>query len=251
MKILPNHAVIVACHASFRSDVTVIPSSPFDDRYWVLAPFQKGEPQFYLKHIQRGIEIAKNDSRALLIFSGGLTHPDAGNWTEAATYFAIAKHLGWLSNDDSGTPEEYFEKRTVCEEYARDSFENLLFGICRFYQITGTYPWQITMVSWIFKEKRFDFHRETLRIPHNIFRYEGVENPVDVQSASQGEMKTLQSFKIHRYGNSGDLRKKRVERDPFHRDHPYRTCKGMKKFFAFLDNTEYTKSQYSGKLPWE
>ena len=35
--------------------------------------------------------------------------------------------------------------RALTEEYARDSFENLLFSVCRFRQLTGAYPANITV----------------------------------------------------------------------------------------------------------
>jgi hypothetical protein len=35
--------------------------------------------------------------------------------------------------------------RTLTEEHARDSFENLLFSVCRFRELTGTYPYNITV----------------------------------------------------------------------------------------------------------
>ena len=35
--------------------------------------------------------------------------------------------------------------RSLTEEHARDSFENLLFSVCRFRELTGTYPLNITV----------------------------------------------------------------------------------------------------------
>lgn len=52
------------------------------------------------------------------------------------------------------------------EEFARDSYENLLFSICRFHEYTGNYPRNITVVSFEFKRKRFiEFHRYALKFP--------------------------------------------------------------------------------------
>jgi hypothetical protein len=39
----------------------------------------------------------------------------------------------------------------VVEDYARDSFENLLFSICRFKEVTGNYPARVTVVGYTFK----------------------------------------------------------------------------------------------------
>jgi hypothetical protein len=50
------------------------------------------------------------------------------------------------------------------EEHARDSFENLLFSICRFYELTGNYPESITVVGFEFKKERFiKVHRAAAR----------------------------------------------------------------------------------------
>lgn len=35
--------------------------------------------------------------------------------------------------------------RALTEEHARDSFENLLFSVCRFRELTGSYPQNITV----------------------------------------------------------------------------------------------------------
>lgn len=42
--------------------------------------------------------------------------------------------------------------RALTEEHARDSFENLLFSICRFRELTGSYPHNITVCPLGFVE---------------------------------------------------------------------------------------------------
>ena len=41
--------------------------------------------------------------------------------------------------------EESVKWRALTEEHARDSFENLLFSVCRFRELTGAYPQNITV----------------------------------------------------------------------------------------------------------
>lgn len=41
--------------------------------------------------------------------------------------------------------EESVRWRAMTEEHARDSFENILFSVCRFRELTGTYPHNITV----------------------------------------------------------------------------------------------------------
>lgn len=57
-------------------------------------------------------------------------------------------------------------ERAHSEEYARDSYENVLFSLCRFFEITGRYPEKVTVIGFAFKEKRFkDLHRKAVRFP--------------------------------------------------------------------------------------
>lgn len=39
--------------------------------------------------------------------------------------------------------------KALTEEHARDSFENLLFSVCRFRELTGSYPQNITVCSFL------------------------------------------------------------------------------------------------------
>lgn len=60
------------------------------------------------------------------------------------------------------------------QEHARDSFENLLFSVCRFREVTGHYPRQITVASFEFKHARFaDLHLKALQWPRQNFRFLG------------------------------------------------------------------------------
>jgi hypothetical protein len=112
--------------------------------------------------------------------------------------------------------------RATTEEFARDSFENLLFGICRFYECTGKKPLGIKVVSWSFKEERFDLHREAIRYPRSAFEFVGVGNPRDLVTANEGERETLRRFQQDPFGAGPGLRQKRDERNPFRRTVPYR-----------------------------
>ncbi|MCX8010746.1 MAG: hypothetical protein N3A61_06305, partial [Ignavibacteria bacterium] len=106
------------------------------DSNWFLYPFQKGEPKLYIEHIRKGCELAKADSNSLLIFTGGQSRREAWVRSESQMYFEIADSLGFLDDE--------LKNRTTTEEFARDSFENLLFPICRFREYLGYYPNLIT-----------------------------------------------------------------------------------------------------------
>ena len=56
-----------------------------------------------------------------------------GPTSEAASYYYLAEEKGWLT---AGTGKDSnIKDRTFLEEFARDSFENLLFSICRFKEV--------------------------------------------------------------------------------------------------------------------
>lgn len=84
---------------------------------------QKGQglPQAIQAHIVAGIEEARKDPKALLIFSGGETRAVSGPQTEAQAYYHVADAMKlWPSDNDSSV-----RARTTTEEFATDSFENL------------------------------------------------------------------------------------------------------------------------------
>lgn len=118
---------------------------------WFLEPYQKnpGQAATFLAHIEQGIEITAKDEMALLLFSGGETRKDAGPRSEAQSYWAVAESRGWFGK------EENVRSRALTEEHARDSFENLLFSVCRFRELTGRYPSNITVSSLFHKSFLF------------------------------------------------------------------------------------------------
>ena len=87
-------------------------------------PAVTGEAQSFVDHIEMGVKAAAEDPSALLLFSGGQTRREAGPRSEGLSYWVVAEAAGWFNT--SGV-----RNRTFTEEHARDSFENLLFGLCR------------------------------------------------------------------------------------------------------------------------
>ncbi len=186
-----RNLILVPAHAVFCGPLY---SAATEDAQWVLQDFQKGEPPFYLEHIVRGVELASRDPQSLLIFSGGQTRLQAGPRSEALGYWLLADQwLHW-----KGT--EVFLRATT-EEFARDSFENLLFAICRFMECTSEYPRTIKVVGWKFKEQRFQLHRQTLQLSASRFEYSGVNDPADLEAALQGEKMALSLFSADPFGN--------------------------------------------------
>ena len=231
-----ENLVLVACHAVYAADDFARPS---DDASWSLQEFQRGEPPFYLEHVRRGVELAAEDEGALLVFSGGQTRADAGPRSEAGGYRLLANHFGWW-----GTR---VRQRATTEEFARDSFENLLFGLCRFFELTGRAPRLVTVVGWSFKRERFGLHREAVRFPAARFSYEGMNDPADLRAAQESEAKNaLEPFRQDPYGAHPPLAAKREARNPFRRSPPYETsCPALAPLLRHRG-----PRLYGGPLPW-
>ncbi|MCI0705445.1 MAG: hypothetical protein L0241_30665 [Planctomycetia bacterium] len=243
--------MLVAGHAAFKSNVAGVPADIDSDDAWVLQPFQVGEPPFYVEHIRRGVVLAANNPVALLLFSGGRTRPDSGEWSEAKTYHEIARATEFWIPDKLKTTRDGLAARTDLENFARDSFENVLFGICRFQQLVGSYPRTVTVASWAFKSARFDLHRAAIRFPAYRFRFVGVNDPLDLSDALNGERKALHSFSGDPFGSGADLSGKRLKRNPFDQVHTYRECPGMREFFTFMADPGNSEKPYGAQLPWE
>lgn len=243
-----DNLVLVAGHGIYVAPDFI---DPRGDQSWLLQDFQKGEGHLYIEHIERGIDLAAADEKSLLVFSGGQTRAEAGPKSEAQSYWGIGEHLfRWKQTT--------VRSRSTTEEYARDSFENLLFGICRFFECAQQYPSLVKVVSWKFKEERFDLHRAAIRLPSSAFEFIGVNNPVDLERAVKGEGFAIDQFKKDPFGiqvaprdaspsdRHNFLGEKRKQRNPFNRQHPYSlSCPGLS---ALL--THCSRREFKGGTPW-
>lgn len=88
-------------------------------------------------------------------------------------------------------------RRVTTENYALDSYQNLLFSVARFREFTGHFPERITVIGYEFKRMRFmQLHRAAIRWPESKFRYIGVDpDEAHSPSAEQGEV-----WKYYYYG---------------------------------------------------
>lgn len=244
-----DNLILVAGHAVYVADNY---DNPASDNNWFLQEFQKGEPAFYIEHIRCGVDLATDDPKSLLVFSGGQTRYEAGPKSEAQSYWLIADHFNWWWRTK-------VRLRAIAEEFARDSFENLLFGICRFREAVGRYPQKIMVVSWAFKKRRFELHRRAICFPKSRFILKGVNNPIDLTKAEEGEAKAIADFKEDPYGtrkNQGEKDKdgklikflgdKRDYRNLFNRQHGYTvSCPELVNLLLHRG-----RDYYEGELPW-
>lgn len=237
-----RNLVMVAGHAVYTSTGC---DKADGEASWFLESYQKhpGQALTFIQHIKAGVEVASSDENALLLFSGGETRKDAGPRSEAQSYWTVAESANWFG------AKKDVRWRALTEEHARDSYENLLFSICRFKELTGQYPLNITVVSYDFKEFRFaNLHRLALRFPASHFFYKGTPtSPSSAAAASKGEASVQMQFQQDPYGCAGSLRMKRFARDPFVRVIPYPVgCPELKGLFSYCGT-----GLFSGKLPWD
>jgi hypothetical protein len=209
--------IIVPGHAVYVGDS---PADAYDGTKWMgtYAGYKyNDEVTNYVGHIQRGIMLSDRDTKSVLIFSGGKTRKGT-QLSEAESYRNLAIQNSWFGADRVGN-------KTRIEEYATDSFENLLFSIqlFRLLHTTKKYPDKVTVVGLRFKRKRYEMHAETIiqnqykGIPPFIFRYDDcndIPGYVLREGSGEDEELTLKQFRVWPYGDQGDLLKKRQDRDP-------------------------------------
>jgi len=247
-----NHLIMVAGHS-----VTVsghLYDADVDETDWFLLPYQKGRglPQTIIAHIREGIRQAAIDPRSILIFSGGETRASTGPVNEGTSYFRVADAMDMWK--DGIAKDKNVRARTISEEFATDSFQNLLFSICRFREITGSYPDKITTVSFSFKQTRFEtMHSNSLLWPSEHFHYVGIDPDAstgfDIGEATKGELENAaKPFDSDPYGcHTEVLLEKRRMRNPFHRTPPYElTCPEMKELLHWCGPDIIS----SDKVPW-
>ena len=107
--------------------------------------------------------------------------------TEAESYLRLALSSRLLP------PNPNHSLRATTENYALDSYQNLLFSIARFHEFTGHYPRYITIIGYEMKKRRFtELHREALRWPQSNFHYIGIyAQGEEVVTAIEGEVSIL------------------------------------------------------------
>lgn len=239
-----DHLVLVAGHAVLTTHAALTPESVVRDESWELEPFQRGQVTTFVEHIRRGVRLTARDSKALLLFSGGETRQGAGPRSEAQSYWEVADAMRW-----DGVPR--VRERALTEEHARDSFENVLFSLCRFREVTGRYPEHVTVVSFGFKRERFvHMHRAALRFPTRRFHFVGIDPAGGVpQAVRDGErLNSASHFGADPYGClDASLVRKRAARNPFHSSPGYpKACPELAALFDYC-----SKALFPGALPWD
>lgn len=149
--------------------------------------------------------------------------------------------------------------RMTTEDFALDSFENLLFSIARFREYTGMYPEKITVVGYRFKEKRFkDLHARALRLQQHKpagdgsdrFTYVGID---DAHRNTTHQDNAYEQFYKDLYGCHHRLLEKRRKRNSARRLPPYTST--ASEIAGLLDwcpsDNSALQGLYPYGLPWD
>ncbi|KAI9510926.1 hypothetical protein F5148DRAFT_1010229 [Russula earlei] len=239
-----DHLVIVPGHAIW---IGALAQDAEVEDSWLLASYQRARrrPSIFRAHIARGAQIATEDPRALLVFSGGFTSPYSAT-SEGESYLRFARATGILPSIDVFS-------RVTTEDASLDSFQNLLFSIARFREITGAYPTRITVVSHRFKHYRFErLHRLALRWPKHRFIYEGIPlgNEADEHEAASGELANAYTpYSVDLYGCHAPLTQKRAGRNFHMRSHGYHVgAPELRELFEWCPKDGI--KIFPGTLPW-
>ncbi|PCH43583.1 hypothetical protein WOLCODRAFT_103794 [Wolfiporia cocos MD-104 SS10] len=243
-----DHLIIVPGHAIW---IGIDPAKRLDDNEWILEPYQRGGGRVaaFYKHIATAAELSQQDDHALVVFSGGQTRRTSTT-TEGESYMRLALTTGALNA--SAAP-----LRATTEDFALDSYQNLLFSIARFHEYTGRYPVQITVIGYGFKSQRFnELHRAALRWPRARFHYVGIDaEGEEHKKALEGErLNGYIPYTLDTYGCHDLLRSKRRTRNPFIRYHSYYTSSSeLAALFDWCpgDRTGGQTTTFDGPLPWD
>lgn len=187
------------------------------------------------------------------IKSSGQTRAHAET-TEAMSYARLARagniYAQFKEGNGTSTSKTPEFARVTTEDYALDSYQNLLFSIIRFKEFTGHYPSKITVVGFGMKARRYtDVHRASLRWPSSAFHYEGIDNEDTAGADYNGErIGGLEPFVKDSYGCRGALMAKKNKRNPFRRMHPYHTsCPELSEIMEYCPEKN---EMFDGVLPW-
>jgi hypothetical protein len=185
----------------------------------------------------------------MLIFSGGTTTKERVR-SEADGYQTV--YLGLFGKVHAGI------ERHETEQYATDSYQNLLFSILRFRKLVGRYPEFVTVITHAFKEERFlTLHAPAIKWPVHRIRVQGINPPFtleELRETENGEMERgFGRFEKDLYGVHDMLDGKRRARnwDPRIAEAVYGNLEPEVTDLLNWNGTMTGLDIFPGKLPWE
>lgn len=288
------HLIIVPCHSIWNAfyENSKEPNFGQSSDHWFLAPFQfEGNDHLaFINHGLRAIETLLNEfsNNSVVVFSGSQTKPEAGCISEAQSYYFLMRKLlqethrngrtiSAVFDDDITkrlrdiekillqlkiTVEELFTHYIITEEFALDSFENLLFSIYRFQQFKTSFPENITIVGFGFKKRRFlEYHAKAIDFPIENMKYIAIDplptgyTPEELRHYIE-ELNTLELrnalelFAADWYGTQDQLSLKKKSRNPFKRSDAYQDVSLFPLNEAITDNKSFFEHYIKDEMPW-
>lgn len=174
--------------------------------------------------------------------------------TEGESYLRLAISASLLPT--APAPSTPFVRATT-EDFALDSYENLLFSLARFHEVVGRYPARVTVVGFGVKEARFrELHRQTVGLAPEQFSYVGIDQDGDLDAFRRGEREFgYKPFVRDPTGCRPPLVDKRVGRNVDRRWPSYHSSapelRGLLEWCPTVDEVErLTGHEWDGVLPW-
>ncbi|KIW88863.1 uncharacterized protein Z519_10347 [Cladophialophora bantiana CBS 173.52] len=247
---VPSHLIVVCCHAIYLGPGT--DSANQDESNWLIEPFQAGETDTYIRHIEAGVkELARGREDAILVFSGAATKPDKTQTTEGEGYLNVA-----IEHDLFGleTSPPSLRQRIFVDRYATDSYQNILCSLIQFpvfvqqlrsrnisegatsspsrsqhtlpvaaakeqesRTVRTPFPTKLTIISHSFKRSRFlELHLPALRFPLESTTYIGINppfSPTKLEEIEEGDrLRGYGAWEKDLYGTGEGLSRKREKR---------------------------------------
>lgn len=288
-----SHLIIVPCHSIWnpfhRSQAPNGKSNLGQNpEHWYLAPFQlQGNDHLaFIKHgLQAIITLLKDEKDgSFLVFSGSQTILAAGALSESQSYYLLMRQLLRVSEGQDPPNfdgiakyineikqlmtrreidvETLFSTRVTTEEYALDSFDNLIYSIYRFKQMNYTWPQEITIVGFGFKKNRFlELHAKAIDFPKECMNYICIdpspkgyiinERNEYFQHLANMELKNAVSlFEKDWFATRDPLLTKKQSRNPFKRSNEYEDV----RLFNLKSPIDHDKLFFDiyirDKMPW-
>lgn len=232
-----SELILLPCHAIWKP--TLADLTGIDQSEWALVDFQRAghDHLCFREHVQWSLDRLAQNANAQVVISGGQTKRASGPVSEAYSYYQLAERM---------TKDKSLLERVWLEEYARDSFENVLFALCRYHQVNGRFPDSLTVVGFQFKRKRFcDLHLALLNWTNPVTYIGNEPDPKELSESDRQKYFedleasehtfAVQLFEDDWFGARGKLLAKKLARDPFKRVHGYNKVTGMAAVFEAIE----------------
>ena len=298
---MSKRLVIVPCHSVWKHTTQAVESSSSSNYgfgetadQWDLAPFQyEGNDHLaFIIHALMGVIVVLKDVKNnVLVFSGSQTKVELGPMSEAQSYYYLSYKIIKAYMEDKPMPE-CFQNEIIdilkdivisiqsqprgfklsslfvpdlitTEEFALDSFDNLLYSIARYNETTSYYPEYITICGFGFKEERFlKYHAEAIDFPINKITY--LSNGPYPNYETKEEMdqyfnnlqkaenkNALNLFAKDWYGTCEPLYQKKASRNKYRRTPRYEILENMHlNGEKIVDSRSHFNLYIKGKMPW-